>query len=127
MVKSHRDDMTLQHSLFLIVSESHLRLQKHVARLVEIDTLGAQSRMQPWKVCYNEDISTVTIVMNNSGRSVDVKLDWDYPRHSSCMEIVSVGPDGTFADVEALQVSRSRYLCCFYFLFLYFFSNFGLT
>ncbi|KAJ3416516.1 Tetratricopeptide repeat protein 16 [Chytridiales sp. JEL 0842] len=92
----------LTDTLRFLVSESHSRLRKHHARLTEIDELGYRSKSEPWKIAYEPSTSVVKIIKKNA-KYVEVRLDSDYPRHSSCMEIVGVGPEGTFADVETLQ------------------------
>jgi hypothetical protein len=76
-------------------------------RMEELEKLGVQSRMESWKICYSAENSSATIILSNSAKSIEVRMDSEYPNDPTCMEIVSVGPNGTFADIETLQV------CCY--------------
>jgi hypothetical protein len=86
--------MTLQSTLHLILDESVYRLTKFMQTRQELSSLS---------VTFNEAERTATLPLGYSGKSLLVRLDWDYPTHPSCMELVSV-LKGKFGDLEMYQV-----------------------
>ncbi|KAJ3084846.1 hypothetical protein HDU99_001922 [Rhizoclosmatium hyalinum] len=80
------------HVISLIVQETRTRLTTYFLRLKEKEQL--ETKEPCLHICWDIEAGLVEVGIS-SGQIVQVKLDMDYPKHYSCMQVVSVeGCDG---------------------------------